>query len=89
MPANPILICAPSAQLRTQLLQLGDAGYVLTTVETAADAISALRTQSFDMIVAEGLAVSGAIVRMREAMAGQVPLVVPLLDVLGEECQPA
>ena len=76
VPANPILICAPTAQLRTRLLQLGDAGYVLTTVETAADAISALRAQSFDLIVAEGLAVSGAIVPMREATSSQVPLVV-------------
>lgn len=76
MPANPILICAPSAKLRAQLLQLGEAGYVLTTVETAADAVSALRDQTFDMIIAEGLAVAGAIVTIREVTTSQVPLVV-------------
>ena len=76
MPANPILICAPSEELRDQLMTLGDAGYVMTTVETAADAVSAMRAQSFDLIVAEGLAVSGAITRLREASTNQVPLVV-------------
>jgi pilus assembly protein CpaE len=76
VPANPILICAPSAELRAQLEQLGEAGYAVISVTSAADAVSALRTQPFDLIVAEGLAVSGAIGPLREATPNQVPLVV-------------
>ena len=76
MPSNPILICAPSPQLRTQLQQLGDSGYAVISVNSAADAIRALQTQPFDLIVAEGLAVSGAIVGMRQATPEQIPLVV-------------
>ncbi|HEV8252044.1 MAG TPA: AAA family ATPase [Candidatus Limnocylindria bacterium] len=76
MPANPILICAPSPDLRSRLEQLREAGYATTTVDTAADAVSALRAGPFDLIVAEGLAVSGAIARIRGATAKQVPLIV-------------
>jgi pilus assembly protein CpaE len=76
LAANPILICAPSPDLRTQLEQLGEAGYVITSVATAAEVVGVLRSQSFDLIVAEGLAISGAIGRIREATATQVPLVV-------------
>ena len=76
MPANPILICAPSPELRARLEQLREAGYATTTVDTAADAVSALRAGPFDLIVAEGLAVSGAIARIRGATAKQVPLIV-------------
>ena len=76
MPVNPILICAPSPELRARLEQLQEAGYVTTTVETAADAVSALRVGSYDLIVAEGLAVSGAIARIRGATTKQVPLIV-------------
>jgi len=76
VPANPILICAPNPELRVRLEQLQEAGYVTTTVETAADAVSALRVNSYDLIVAEGLAVSGAIARIRSATTKQVPLIV-------------
>ena len=76
MPANPILICAPSAELRAQLEQLGVVGYAIISVDAAADAISALRAQPFDLIVAEGQAISGAIVRLRDATPKQVPLLV-------------
>ena len=38
--------------------------------------MSALGAHSFDLIVAEGLAVSGAIARIREATRNQVPVVV-------------
>jgi pilus assembly protein CpaE len=76
VPANPILICAPSPELRARLLQLSESGYATTSVETAADAVSALRTAPFDLIIAEGLAVSGAIAHIRGATAKQVPLIV-------------
>jgi len=76
VPANPILICAPSPDLRARLEQLREAGYATTTVETAADSVSALRAGPFDLIIAEGLAVSGAIARIRGATPKQVPLIV-------------
>jgi pilus assembly protein CpaE len=76
VPANPILICAPSPELRARLEQLHEAGYATTTVETAADSVNALRAAPFDLIVAEGLAVSGAIARIRGATPKQVPLIV-------------
>jgi pilus assembly protein CpaE len=76
VPANPILICAPSPELRARLLQLGESGYATTSVETAADAVSALRTAPFDLIIAEGLAVTGAIAHIRGATTKQVPLIV-------------
>ena len=68
MPANPLLICAPSPQLRARLEELRDAGYVTTAVETAADTVSSLRTAPFDLIIAEGLEVSGAIPGIRSAL---------------------
>ncbi|MEX0625440.1 MAG: AAA family ATPase [Chloroflexota bacterium] len=76
MPANPILICAPSPELRARLEQLREAGYVTTAVETAADSVNALGAVPFDLIIAEGLAVSGAIGRIRGATPRQVPLIV-------------
>ena len=76
MPVNPILICAPNPELRARLEQLHQAGYVTTTVETAADTVSMLRINSYDLIVAEGLAVSGAIAGIRGATTKQVPLIV-------------
>jgi pilus assembly protein CpaE len=83
VPANPILICAPSPDLRARLEQLREAGYVVTSVETAADSVNALRAAPFDLIIAEGLAVSGAIARIRGATTKQVPLIVvsPAADV--------
>lgn len=76
MPANPILICAPSADLRARLEQLGELGYVTTSVVNAADAVNELRTAPFDLIVAEGLAISGAVARIRESAPNRVALVV-------------
>ena len=76
MPANPILICAPSPDLRARLEQLREAGYVTTSVGSAADSVNALRAGAFDLIIAEGLAVSGAIARIRGATTKQVPLIV-------------
>ena len=76
VPANPILICAPTPELRARLEALREAGYATTTVESAADVVSALRTATFDLIIAEGLAVSGAIARIRGATTKQVPLIV-------------
>jgi len=76
VPANPILICAPSPDLRARLEQLREAGYVTTSVGSAADSVNALRAGAFDLIIAEGLAVSGAIARIRGATTKQVPLIV-------------
>ena len=77
MPANPILICAPTEGLRTQLeTQLAGAGYTTTSVTTPAAAVAALRDQQFDLVVAEGLAVSGAIGRIRTASPIPTPVLV-------------
>ena len=66
MPSNPILICARSSELRAELESaLTAAGYGTTTVSTPADAVAAMREQPADLIVAEGLAVSGAIASLR------------------------
>ena len=68
MPSNAILICAREANLRSQLESaLGDAGYATTSVGSPADAVAAMRGQRFDLIVAEGLAASGAIASLRTA----------------------
>jgi pilus assembly protein CpaE len=77
LPANPILICAPTEGLRTQLeTQLAGAGYTTTSVTTPAAAVAALRDQQFDLVVAEGLAVSGAIGRIRTASPIPTPVLV-------------
>jgi pilus assembly protein CpaE len=77
MPANPILICAPSDGLRSDLEgQLADAGYTTTSVTTPADAVAALRDKTYDLVVAEGLAVSGAIGRIRTAAPVPTPVLV-------------
>jgi pilus assembly protein CpaE len=77
MPANPILICAPTDDLRQQLeTQLSDAGYATTSVTTPAEAVAALRDQTFDLVLAEGLAVSGAIGRIRTASPVPTPVLV-------------
>jgi pilus assembly protein CpaE len=68
MPANPILICARDTVLRTELeTVLGEAGYATTSVGSPADAVAAMRGTRFDLIVAEGLAASGAIASLRTA----------------------
>ncbi len=85
MPTNPILICARSPELRTELEEaLTAAGYSTRSVTTPADAVAAMRGQAPDLIVAEGLAASGAIASLRTAgNAGVVPILVvaPARDV--------
>ena len=78
MPSNPILICAREANLRTELESaLADAGYATTSVGSPADAVAAMRGRRFDLIVAEGLAASGAIASLRTASAdGITPILV-------------
>jgi pilus assembly protein CpaE len=77
MPANPILICAPSERLRAELEEeLANARYPTTTVETPADAVAALRDSTYDLVVAEGLAVSGAIAGIRTASPIPTPVLV-------------
>lgn len=68
MPTNPILICVRDSTLKDELESaLGDAGYQTTTVGSPADAVAAMRGARFDLIVAEGLAASGAIASLRTA----------------------
>jgi pilus assembly protein CpaE len=76
VPANPILICAPSPDLRLQLEHLGQAGYATSSVDTAAEVVSAVGAHPYDLIIAEGLAVSGAITRIREATRSQIPVII-------------
>jgi pilus assembly protein CpaE len=80
MPSNPILICARSPELRTELeTALGDVGYTTTSVGTPADAVAAMRGRAIDLIVAEGLATSGAIASLRTA--GSSGTITPILIV--------
>lgn len=80
MPSNPILICARSPELRTELESgLSEAGYATTSVTTPADAVAAMRGRPVDLIVAEGLATSGAIASLRTA--GEGGRVTPILIV--------
>jgi pilus assembly protein CpaE len=73
MPSNSILICARGQELRNELeAALSDAGYATATVSTPADAVAAMRGRRVDLIVAEGLAASGAIASLRTAGEGQV-----------------
>ena len=85
MPSNPILICARSQELRTELEDaLAGAGYSTHAVTTPADAVAAMRGRAPDLIVAEGLAASGAIASLRTAgAAGVTPILVvaPARDV--------
>ena len=77
MPTNPILIVARDQSLRTHLEQaLGDAGFGCTSVASPADGVASLRAAPFDLIVAEGLAASGAISTLRSAAGG---IVTPIL----------
>ena len=80
MPPNPILICARTPELREELESaLGAAGYATTSVATPADAVAAMRGRQIDLIVAEGLATSGAISSLRTA--GDGGTVTPILIV--------
>ncbi|MCV0403948.1 MAG: AAA family ATPase [Chloroflexi bacterium] len=78
MPSNPILICARDPALRDELERsLTSAGYPLATVGSPADAVAAMRNRSYDLIVAEGLAASGAIASLRTAGTnGVIPVLV-------------
>lgn len=78
MPSNPILICAREATLLAEIeVALADAGYVTAAVGSPADAVAAMRGRNFDLIVAEGLAASGAIASLRTAGGnGVTPIVV-------------
>jgi len=85
MPSNPILIVARDSALRTELdATLRDAGYACSSVASPADAVATMRATEFDLIVAEGLAASGAISTLRTARPGTVTpilVVAPAHDV--------
>jgi pilus assembly protein CpaE len=85
MPSNPILIVARDNSLRTELeATLRDAGYSCSSVVSPADGVAAMRATEFDLIVAEGLAASGAISTLRTARSGSVTpilVVAPAHDV--------
>ena len=85
MPSNPILICARSPELRTQLeAALADAGHAIESVTTPADAVAVMRSRQPDLVVAEGLAASGAIGSLRTGgTSGTTPVLVvaPAQDV--------
>jgi len=78
MPSNPILICARDTVLREELdSALISAGYATSLVGSPADAVVAMRHAHFDLIVAEGLAASGAIASLRTAGSdGVTPILV-------------
>lgn len=78
MPSNPILICARDTVLRDELdANLVAAGYHTSLVGSPADAVAAMRHAHFDLIVAEGLAASGAIASLRTAgLDGVTPILV-------------
>ena len=77
MPRNPILLCAPSDELREHVQGvLADAGYATTAVTNAAEAVVSLRDGHYDLIVAEGLSVSGAIAGIRAAADVPTPVLV-------------
>ena len=83
--ANTILICARGKELRTELEEaLADAGHKVTSVTTPADAVATMRKDPIDLIVAEGLAASGAIASLRVASEGRITpilVVAPAHDV--------
>ena len=85
MPSNPILICAPSDQLRNELSSvLSAAGFAVTAVTSPPDAVASMRAQTPDLVVAEGLAASGAIGTLRSAGEhGTTPILIvaPARDV--------
>jgi len=85
MPANPILICARSPELRTELeAALAEVGHAVASVSTPADAVAAMRSNQPDLVVAEGLAASGAIASLRTGASGRltpVLVVAPARDV--------
>jgi pilus assembly protein CpaE len=78
MPPNPILVCAAGEPLRAHLEEtLSASGYSVSSVASPADAASSMRDRPTDLIVAEGLAVSGAIQRLRTATGnGTTPILI-------------
>jgi pilus assembly protein CpaE len=73
MPPNTILVCAKGQKLRADLeTALTDAGYAVTAVTTPAAAVASMRDAPPDLIVAEGLAASGAIASLRTAADGRI-----------------
>lgn len=84
MPANPILLCMPTESLREHVRQaLASAGYRVTSVATAPAAVAALGDGPIDLVVAEGLPVSGAIASLRTA-ADNSPTPVLILAPAGD-----
>jgi pilus assembly protein CpaE len=85
MPANPILIVARSPELAAELTDaLAQAGHATRAAATPADAVAAMRSAPAHLIVAEGLAVSGAISSLRTSgTEGVTPILVvaPARDV--------
>jgi pilus assembly protein CpaE len=85
MPSNSILICARGQDLRSELeAALTDAGHRVESVSTPADAVASMRARPVDLVVAEGLAASGAIRTLRTASEGHVTgvlVVAPAHDV--------
>jgi len=85
MAENPLLICARDRELRAELEDaLSGVGHRTITVTTPADAVATMRGTAIDLIVAEGLAASGAIASMRLASEGQITpilVVAPAHDV--------
>jgi len=83
--ANTILICARGEELRSELeTALADAGHEVVSVTTPADAVATMRKDPIDLIVAEGLAASGAIASLRTASEGRITpilVVAPAHDV--------
>ena len=73
MPSNPILILARGSDLRDKLQNaLQAAGHPTSSVATPADAVAYMRDHPVDLIVAEGLAASGAIASLRVGSGGAV-----------------
>ncbi|HSM38281.1 MAG TPA: hypothetical protein VK838_03030 [Candidatus Limnocylindrales bacterium] len=85
MPSNPILICARSPERRSELeAALAEAGHAVESVATPADAVAVMRSRPPDLVVAEGLAASGAITSLRTGhskSATPVLVVAPAQDV--------
>ena len=85
MAATSVLICARGQELRSALESaLTDAGHRVESVSTPAEAVASMRARHPDLIVAEGLAASGAIPRLRSAIDGRITpvlVVAPAHDV--------
>jgi pilus assembly protein CpaE len=77
MAGNPILLCAPRGDLRDRLYnELTASGYPVTVVQTPPEAVAALRDARFDLVIADGLAVTGAIGSIRSASTVPTPCLV-------------